>query len=231
MIEIVNLTNPSNNEENKLNSSFDQARRFEWRLQWEKSQLENWQAYQSLDFRSDSDKAKEAGKLSTTDINSLGYDSIETPGLRKVNKQYITTYTASSGETKTVNARVQLASKNSLLINNSSETVLKRTTVIGKQTTTTQSYINTYLQYKKPTTKNMHIYRHEGCVEIALRDKAIKSKRAIELLENIKNDLAKQGLYLTRLKLNGNVVINSTHGVTSEPVSVRTENSPINRTY
>ena len=231
MTAIMNHINSSNNEGITVTSSFDQARRFEWRLQWEKSQIENWQSYKSLDSRSDSSGTKEAGKVSTTDTNSFDYDHSNSPGLRKINQQFVTTYTANSGESNALNARVQLASKNSLLINSSSETVLKRTTVNSKQTTTTQNYSNTYLQYKKPNTMNMHIYRHEGCVEIALRDKAIKSKRGIELLENIKNDLAKQGFNLTRLKLNGNVVINSTHGVTSEPVSDRTENSPINRTY
>ncbi|ODB85634.1 hypothetical protein A3194_12430 [Candidatus Thiodiazotropha endoloripes] len=232
MTSSVNHIKLTNNGENNTISSFDQARRFEWRLQWEKSQLENWQSYQSQDQLSEPNKANKTCKGSCTDKNHLGYTtSSEKSGLKQVNQEYNTTYTANSSESRSVNTRAHIASKNSFVFNTSSETALKQPTAKSKQTAANYNYSNTYLQYKKPTSMNIHIYEYDGCVEIALRDKAIKNKKGIELIETLKNNLAKQGLNLTRLKLNGNVVINLTHGNISERVIDCAENTPINKTY
>lgn len=232
MTATIDSTVLSNHEEFNSASSFDLARRFEWRLQWEKTQLENWQSYQSPDQPTNSSKANETGRVSRTDINTFSYTSSGESDSNKMSQKYTTeTIIANSSENKSVTNRVHANSKNNFVVNNSSETLLKRTTAISKQTTTPPTFSGTYLQYKKPNSMNMHIYQYEGGVEIALRDKEIKNKKGIELIENLKNDLAKLGLNLTKLKLNGEVIVNTNYRVTSEPVVDCADDAPINRTY
>jgi hypothetical protein len=155
-------------------SAIDLARRFEWRLQWEKSQLENWQAYccqHNEKFNSDrstsylsADNNEEVSehqpeaeikteKLS--DMNETSHTSLTSIPIEKI---WIERFTAQPEYSSSARLLVTSAHSSGVRFSVSSSLAVEQTARSAAQIFSRQIPV-----------KPIHVYERDGNVEVALR--------------------------------------------------------------
>jgi hypothetical protein len=185
----------------------DLARRFEWRLQWEKAQLENWQTYQQCGEQHSNDRS--LGNASGKNLNELS-ERLSQPGLSTGKL---------AGQSETGRSHLEQTHPENLRFK---PIAIPSKSPIGKQSTIAYSYsdgmrstfstspraVHNVRVTPVPFTQEIpsqaaHIYQLDGKVEVALRSAGMDEKCGAKLMAGLKKNLASLGLKLTRLILNG----------------------------
>lgn len=234
MTKIVFETAPYQSERQAA-GLIDLAQRFEWRLQWEKSQLENWQAYQSsseqhIDAKS-SVKASGEGEKEINELLSKPQSSADK--------------LTNASETR----------RSHLMETHSGKLRFERPTLPPKSFTSAQSTFaptksdgarNTFcaspraVQSGRATqlplirhipSQTLHVYQMDGKVEVALRCIGLNEKSGMKLMAGLKKDLASLGLKLTRLILNGEMFWRSEPSISINKAISDRDEYPIDKIY
>jgi hypothetical protein len=221
--------------ERHTSGSIDLARRFEWRLQWEKSQLEHWQSYQQVcNQQGEQNKPQSENHISNdhtveqlssrplrADDRISGHIELkQSHQLKALQHQPANGSAMGMGGNSTTNLSAAIPSNS----------VDRAQQAISNSPKTMQQVHNMSMS-RQQVTPNMHIYQMDGSVEIALRNTGMNSKEGIKLMTGLRRDLISLGLRLTRLTLNGELFwqsesISPNHGVPSVM-----DEAPIDKIY
>ncbi|MEJ2610283.1 MAG: hypothetical protein P8179_09380 [Candidatus Thiodiazotropha sp.] len=227
-------------QQQKQNSgSADLARRFEWRLQWEKSQLEERQAYQQVGLQKEGRSIESA----IAEQNPVGAEAevLETQFLPFYLPESVSGDNTGSGQEQRFSSTCQINSGSSIIRETGSAAVLAAITptrndglklAVSTIPKTTQSVraIPAALS-SSSTSPGVHVYQTDGIVEVALRSVGLNGKDGVKLMSNLKKDLASLGLMLARLTLNGELVWQSDLTESHKGTSSETEEPPIDKIY
>ena len=206
----ISIDSASWQQERQSRGLSDLARRFEWRLQWEKNQFENRQVYTQA-------KVSESGLGSTLSENIVQQDV--TMKDAQIDQYFISNdhstakvdiaqqqecFTAASS-TKYVRAAVGAKSTVNML------TAIAPTAVnnMTNFSATNQHEVSQFCQNRPSVvtacalTPGVHIYKVNNSVEIAFRSSNFTQKDGLKIIDRLKKDLFSLGLSLTRLTLNG----------------------------
>ncbi|MET0119606.1 MAG: hypothetical protein ABW124_01060 [Candidatus Thiodiazotropha sp. 6PLUC9] len=207
----------SQQQEQQLSGSADLARRFEWRLQWEKSQLENRPEYHQAKVVSDklsTDSSNQGqNKRSAERLQESQFKTFLIPSdvsLENNKLSQIQRISTTSGVVKgdgPITKDFGIANMLAATFPNSSYSSQLNSSVQQKST----QYVRTMptVVSAQQLSPGMHIYQSEGTVEVAFRSTRLNEKEGMKLIAALKKDLASLGLVLSRLTLNGELVWHS----------------------
>lgn len=211
----------------------DLARRFEWRLQWEKSQLKDWQAYRQVGVQ------RTPGEGPQTERSESGDEAIpgiaSQPCLRSDQLFDVTESGPSHGLEKPQRRLcIEPLPKNNSIPERNSITVAEATTLrsVSVSPRTVRSVRATPMPLSRQAQfPGMHIYQMDGKVEVALRNAGLRGKEGEKLIAGLRRDLASLGLRLARLTLNGELLWQSDSTATQDGSATEAQHGPIDRTY
>lgn len=222
--------------EQHTNSPMDLARRLEWRLQWEKAQLDNWQTYrqadmQQLDNSRPPVEASEGGLKTTHEaFTQRPLASDQLPVVNETRRsgrldmhQLKPTYDQSNPkEARSPTAYTVVAPPGG--------EGKGRTLFISQNTPQTGRAAPIPLSRQSPSS-GVHIYQADGRVEVALRNTGLNGKNGITLMMGLKKDLASLGLRLTRLILNGELLLQTSTTTPKGLAFTDMDEAPIDKIY
>lgn len=202
----------ANQADRHTSNTVDLARRLEWRLQWEKAQVESWQRSHHMGGQqTDTSKSSaEAGErclkeqyaaFTPIDLASdrIPADTADIPGTdRSGNYQAELVYESSlakqsgkpSVHTVIVPADVKGAGQSLSIMTKTAQSARPMPMPANQQA----------------KHAGVHIYQVDGKVEVALRNTGLNGQDGVMLMKELKSDLASLGLRLTRLILNGELL-------------------------
>ncbi|MES9990003.1 MAG: hypothetical protein AB2603_20045 [Candidatus Thiodiazotropha endolucinida] len=197
--------------ERHAGSPMDLARRLEWRLQWEKAQVDNWRT------------SRHEG-MQQADVTELPVESSK--GSLRIKHEAFTQSQPTSNKMSDVKGQGnsdQLDRYQSKLRCDSPNQKEARFTtaytviapaggegagrpffVTPKTPPTVRVTPMPFNRQSQPAV--VHIYQADGTVEVALRNTGLTGKNGVTLMIGLKRDLASFGLRLTRLILNGELL-------------------------
>lgn len=224
--------------ERHAGSPMDLARRLEWRLQWEKAQVENWQA-------------SHHNGVQQTGIAESPVDAVE-GGLRDKHEVFTQSHLTSDKLPVVIepgHSNQSDRQQSKLRYDSSSPKEARFTTVhaviapaggegAGRPFFITQQTSPTVQATPMPLSRQsqpavVHIYQADGKVEVALRNTGLNGKDGVKLMTGLKRDLASLGLRLTRLILNGELLwhTETTPPKGLAPTDTDADDMPIDKIY
>ncbi|WP_316369619.1 hypothetical protein [Candidatus Thiodiazotropha sp. CDECU1] len=224
--------------ERAAGTSMDLARRLEWRQQWEKAQIENWQAGHHVRGR------RAVGAGSSTEAGVAGLketDETKTQTHPALEKSSMDTEPRRSNYAGRGQSRMMYDSSGPKEVK-SATTYAPASPMVGggkghglsvsaKSLPTVRTPPPPLVQ--QPHSTGIHIYQADGKVEVALRNTGINGRDGVMLMTGLKKDLASLGLRLTRLILNGELLWQSEAATPRGSVSADTDadETPIDKIY
>jgi hypothetical protein len=197
--------------ERHANNPIGYAQRLEWRLQWEKAQIENWQTYrhgggQQVEVAESLVKESEGG------LNEKHQAPFQSRLM--LNESSHSTEPGGSDQPYRVHSKIRYASSSpkeikpatacTASLSMGSERVGRSVSTVPKSLSTIRTTPIPFNQQSQST--GVHIYQVDGKVEVALRNAGLNGKEGVTLISGLKRDLASLGLKLTRLILNGELL-------------------------
>jgi hypothetical protein len=215
-------------------ASLDIARRFEWRLQWEKSHLQDWQSFQQDSTQANNiDGSPNSEQVTQNLIGSFD----ETQSIQNVKSTIYKLDLKEINQDRTFrNQHIKLMS--TIINNNTTNMNFVTTTPPQSNDLHLKVNIQKGLQYsrllnqsKYQSQNNLHIYQSEGRVEVAFRSAGISNKEGLNILLGLRKDLASLGLKLTRLSLNGELFWGSETPTETDRVYSSSDESQLKKIY
>ncbi|MES9851130.1 MAG: hypothetical protein ABW170_04780 [Candidatus Thiodiazotropha sp. L084R] len=228
-------------QEKQPSGSADLARRFEWRLQWEKSQLENRQAYHKVEVpkerinteplnKGQINRSTE-GQQQAQYKNNLSLSEVSSKNVESVQAQRISTVNTVAKGSGSITKDTGIANMSAAILPNGSQSILLSEPIQQK----TAQYVRAMSMPSNLSTQQLtpglHIYQSEGTVEVAFRSTRLNEKEGLKLIAALKKDLASLGLMLSRLTLNGETVWQSELNEISNGAMSCSDEAPVDKTY
>ncbi|MCU7815181.1 MAG: hypothetical protein KZQ81_08225 [Candidatus Thiodiazotropha sp. (ex Rostrolucina anterorostrata)] len=222
--------------ERHANSPMNLARRLEWRLQWEKAQLDNWQTYRQADMQQldNNGPPVDAGEGSLKTMH-------EAFAQRPLASDQLPVVTETRRSDRLDTHQLKLTYDQSNPKEARSPTVYTgvappggegrgRTLFISPNTSQTGRAAPIPLS-RQSQSSGVHIYQADGGVEVALRNTGLNGKDGVTLMMGLKRDLASLGLKLTRLILNGELLWQTTTTTPKDLAFIDMDEAPIDKIY
>jgi hypothetical protein len=232
----VDFDMPSQQGERCAIAPADLARRFEWRLQREKSQLEQWQVRRQvsghkMDLVGPETERSEGGEKIAGETRTQ--PELHTAQLFDIR---LSGPSHTSGPSRGDRANpLSLDCKAGLdNIAGYNAPAMGDTSIRAIQTsakTLQQGRIMPMPFSRQTYSANMHIYQMDGKVEVALRNTGLKGRSGEKLIAGLKRNLASLGLVLTRLTLNGELIWQSDTNASCCDAPYKANDAPIDRIY
>jgi hypothetical protein len=215
--------------------SIDLAQRFEWRLRWEQSQLESWQAYQQNrvqhgDNRSSPTRTEDSHKQhnKSPSQSQLSVDKQTDNGVTRLSD-------LSLPQQKNLNFNPSPFSQQR---HNMTPSCMSSVwcdgvrSAISTAQKVTQNVRATPVQFARDMpSQSLHVYQIDGNVEVTLRCIGLDEKSGVKLMAGLRKDLASLGLRLTRLILNGDLFWTAEPGFVDSGLHDDGNEAPIDKIY
>ncbi len=217
-------------------ASVDQARRFAWRLQWEKAQ---WEHRQTCDPGSGGGRDAGPGHCceeNETPLKTSGVQSgrvVET--LNQGNEILRSPHRSESSplsDRAGVLVRTGTEPRPTPMIHSVSRSEATRPdSTVRSQQEAQRSQTRLAQPSRWTDYPSAHVYQSDGKVEVALRRTGLQANEGVKLIMGLQRDLASLGLRLTRLTLNGELLWQSQTPLGNRGGSMATDDTPIDKIY
>jgi hypothetical protein len=198
--------------ERHAGNTMDLARRLEWRLQWEKAQVENWQTshHQVLQQAEAAEPPPETSERGLKE----NYETFSQSRFAS-DKWSVITELRRFDQSAIYHSKLRYDSSGS----KETRTQMVQTVIaptggegVGRASFITAKTASTFRATPIPLCRQsqaagVHVYQADGKVEVALRNTGLNGKDGVALMTGLKKDLASLGLRLTRLTLNGELLM------------------------
>ncbi len=222
--------------EQQTTASVDQARRFAWRLQWEKAQLEHNQAQRQSELPDSG-----TGKISTQPpemhdrVLDRAWDQSGLPGEEPLGDE-VWHSPQSSGSPQQQAGMDRLVQPTQELQAHSSVAAAQNNEGARRDASPIQRAAQAPRPQPSPASRqsaypSAHVYQSDGEVEVALRNAGLSGNDGVKLLIGLQRDLATHGLKLARLTLNGEMFWPSEPDAQPSGLRAGTDDAPIDKIY
>ncbi len=214
MIKIA-LDSAAHQTERHANSPLDLTRRLAWRLEWEKAQVDNWQASSHASSHAGGQQVDSTESSIATAEESLGERDEAFARTRPASDRFPVAmetgqiggpdmHRSAQGCDSFGPTQARLSNGQTAIAPSGVESAV-RPPLINPKTVQTVRAMPMPLN-RPPLPAAVHIYQADGKVEVALRNTGLNAKDGLNLMTELKRDLASLGLRLARLTLNGELL-------------------------